>query len=105
MKIYPILNARPCLVFGISRTTAFTTIKDLLPLVSDALVALVIKRVTHEDQDMKNQLLPSFRNVTMIGDCTVQPCSKPSGSFKDAKLYYSKKTWVLWIENLQLAFL
>ncbi len=79
------------MLFGLSKTKTHDIIHELLPRLSTVLTTLFVQPVSRSEQVRNNWLPPNFNYAPVIIDTTTQACTRPVGSFRDAKKYYSHK--------------
>ncbi len=79
------------LLFGISKTKAHDIIHEFLARVTPVLAAKFIRQYPRHEQVRNNWIPANFTEAPVIIDSTTQACTKPVGSFRDAKKFYSHK--------------
>lgn len=90
LKTYPSYStiAKP---FKITATTAQKVLERTICAVTHKLMDTFVKFIKREEQCRLGITCADYKDVALILDCTVQEIPRYSGSFSDAKKFYSQK--------------
>ena len=78
-------------MFGLSKSQCYTLVMSTVKQLAPVAVSEYVTRVSHHAQSEAGELSHVFPQATIVIDSKTQACTRPVGSFHDAKRYFSHK--------------